>query len=149
MDEIYKQAFSEIDEIFKLMPSNLLNQIPEKFKEIIKEEKSINYKPEIKEPLENYQLKEETIIILALIYRDFLCDEDEREELKARDAQRLKEAEEQIRQKYNPDEIFKAKLKIDSITENELEKKELMVIPEEKWYQRILNIIKKFFKRKN
>lgn len=99
MNEIYRQAFSEIDEILKIMPLNLLEKIPTKFKEMIKEEKSIEYKPEIKEPLENYQLKEETIIILALIYRNFLCDKEKKEELKLRDAQRIKEAEEAIRQK--------------------------------------------------
>ena len=31
MKEIYKEAFSEVDEILKLMPINLLNKIPKKF----------------------------------------------------------------------------------------------------------------------
>lgn len=147
MNEIYRQAFSEIDEILKIMPLNLLEKIPTKFKEMIKEEKSIEYKPEIKEPLENYQLKEETIIILALIYRNFLCDKEKKEELKLRDAQRIKEAEEAIRQKYNPDDVFKNKRTEDTINEKNSEEKSLVVLQEEKWYKKIFNIIKKLFRR--
>ena len=147
MNEIYRQAFSEIDEILKIMPLNLLEKIPTKFKEMIKKEKSTEYRPEIKEPIENYQLKEETIIILALIYRNFLCDKEKKEELKLRDAQRIKEAEEAIRQKYNPDDVFKNKRTEDTINEKNSEEKSLVVLQEEKWYKKIFNIIKKLFRR--
>lgn len=72
MKEVYREAFSEIDEIFKLMPISFINKIPIKFRDMIHNEKSKEYQPIIEEPLENYTLKEETIIILSLIYRDFL-----------------------------------------------------------------------------
>lgn len=107
MKEVYRKAFSEVDEIFNLMPQGLLNKIPNEFKQIIKTEKSINYTPHIQEPLEECLLKEETIIVLALIYREFLCSKEEKEELKIRDAQKIKEAEDELREKYNPDNLFK------------------------------------------
>ncbi len=150
MKEIYREAFSEIDAIFELMPKNLLNKIPKKFREIIKNEKAVKYKPNISEPIEEVELKEETIIILALIYRDFLCSNEEKERLKLRDAQKMKEAEEVIRKKYNPDDIFKNRknTQIDNIKENKHEShdKRLIVI-EEKWYTKIFNMIKKIFKK--
>ncbi len=81
MKKEYMEVFSEIYEIFKLMPQELLNKIPQKFCEIIKEERDKEYIPNIKEPIENQKLKDETIILLGLIYRDFLCSTDERKKL--------------------------------------------------------------------
>ena len=150
MKLIYKEAFSEIDAIFKLMPSNLLNKIPKKFREIIESEKSMTYNPIIKEPIEEFELKEETIIILALIYRDFLCSNEEKEQLKLRDAQKIKEAEEELSIKYNIDDIFKKRknTQTDLVTEKVQSNQgsQLMVF-EEKWYRKIFNIIKNIFKK--
>ena len=88
----YKEAFEEIFEIFNLMPKELLNKVPIKFYEMIKEERDTNYFPNIQEPLEKQKLKNETIIILGLIYRDFLCSPDEKKRLKKKDAKELQEA---------------------------------------------------------
>lgn len=144
MKQQYKEAFAEIDEIFKLMPIQLLNKIPTNFRNMINSEKSTDYKVRISEPFEEQELKEETIIILGLIYRDFLCSDEERQKLKARDAEKLKEAEEELRQKYNPDNIFKKKK--EDLEPNEI--KSIAIIPEEKWYQKIFNKIKGIFKVK-
>ncbi len=147
MKEVYREAFSEVDAILELMPVNLLKKIPERFRQIIKSEKSINYKPIISEPIEEFELKEESIIILALIYRDFLCSKEEKEKLKLRDAQRVIEAEDEIREKYNPDDIFKNRnnRKIDKnediVTETSI------AVVEEKWYEKLFNIVKRIFKR--
>lgn len=139
------EAFAEVDEILKLMPINLLNKIPNKFKEIVKSEKSKEYFPAIKEPIEDCNLKEETIIILSLIYRDFLCDENQRRELKARDAEELKKFEEELREKYNSDNLFKKNK--EKIEENNQETA-LVEYKEESFIKRIFGIIKNIFKRK-
>ena len=97
MKEKYREAFSEVAQIINLMPSNLLSRIPLEFKQIIQEEKSKTYMPNITEPLEQCELKNETIIILALIYRDFLCSQKERINLLARDTHNLVELEKQLR----------------------------------------------------
>ena len=106
MKEIYMDAFSEVNAILNIMPSNLFNKIPLKFRQMISEYKNNSYNPRIEEPVENFELKDETKIILSLIYRDFLCSNEEKERLKARDAQKLQEEEEQLREKYNHDNIF-------------------------------------------
>ena len=41
MKEVYREAFSEIDAIFELIPKNLISKIPERFREFIRNEKSI------------------------------------------------------------------------------------------------------------
>jgi len=135
------EAFAEVDRILEIMPITLSNKIPQKFKEIIKNEKSNTYVSSINEPIDKCPLKEETIIILALIYRDFLCDENERNKLKLRDSEALKAFEEELREKYNPDNIFKNKRKIDYGTTTET----AIDLIERRWYQKIFHIIKKFF----
>ena len=72
MRENYLKAFSEVEQIIKLMPESLQNKIPKRFKEIISAEKSQTYIPNIKEPFEECNIMDETKVILAVIYRDFL-----------------------------------------------------------------------------
>lgn len=143
------EAFTEVNEIIKMMPDELVNKIPTKFLEMIEEERDTQYNPNIQEPLEKQKLRNETIIILGLIYRDFLCTPEQRKKLQEKDARDLQEAkrelEEELRQKYNPDDIFKNKKPINN--EQEEQEKEMVVIQEERWYQKIFNLIKNLFKR--
>lgn len=81
MEREYEEAFSEVDEVLKLMPIDLLSKIPVQFRKVISENKDTNYKVNIKEPLEEQNLKKETIVILGLIYRDFLASPEEKREI--------------------------------------------------------------------
>lgn len=147
------EAFTEVNEIIKMMPNELVKKIPNKFIEMIEEERDKEYYPNIQEPLEKQRLKNETIIILGLIYRDFLCSPDEKRRLQEKDARELQEVqkaiEEEIREKYNPDNIFKNKRQ--NIVEEKTVSNESisMIVAEEKWYKKIFNLIKSLFKRNN
>lgn len=151
MKQEYKKAFSEVNEIIKIMPIELVKKIPNKFKEMIEEERDKEYNPKIQEPLEKQSLKNETIIILGLIYRDFLCSPDEKRRLQEKDTKELQEVqrtiEEEIRKKYNPDDIFKNKRQniIEEIQSTE-ENTSIIVVKEEKWYKKIFNLVKGLFK---
>ncbi len=144
------EAFTEVNEIIKLMPEELVSKIPNKFREMISEERDMQYKADIKEPLEKCKLKNETIILLGLIYRDFLCSQDERKKLQEKDARKLQEVQQEIenevRLKYNPDDIFKKK-KEDKVEYKPAEETAIAVVQEEKWYKKIFNIIKGLFHR--
>ena len=148
MKKEYKEAFSEVNEIIKMMPDELVNKIPNKFKIILEEERDKEYNPNIQDPLEKQRLKNETIIILGLIYRDFLCSPEEKRKLQEKDAKELqkvqKDIEEEIRKEYTPDDIFKSNRKVKK--EIKSEEKSLTVTKEETWYNKILNIIKNLFK---
>ena len=152
MKQEYKEAFTEVNEIIKMMPIELVNKIPSKFREMIVEEKYKNYIPDIKEPIEKCKLKNETIIILGLIYRDFLCSPDERKKLQEKDARELQEVEkaieEEIREKYNPDDIFKNRNKIVLQEEQPSEETRMTIVQEQKWYKKIFNLIKGLFRKK-
>ena len=145
------EAFTEVNEIFKLMPQELLEKIPTKFRQIIREEMDIKYITDIKEPIEECELKDETIIILGLIYRDFLCTPEERKILQEQDTKQLqdmqKKLEMEMKEKYNPDNIFKNRQETKKEITKNSEEISLTVISEEKWYQKIFNIIKRIFKK--
>ena len=50
-----------------------------------------------------------------------------------------------MKQRYNPNDIFKNKTEIKN--EEQCEEKRLTIVQEEKWYQKIFNLIKGLFKR--
>lgn len=143
MDRAYEEAFVEVDEILKLMPIDLLSKIPVQFRQVISENKAKNYKTDIKEPLDEEKLKEETVIILGLIYRDFLASPEEREELQLQDAKELRKIEEELQQKYDIDNIFKNKKTI-KYDENSTD---LVVYKNQGILKKLFNIIKGFFNK--
>lgn len=146
MNVQYMEAFAEIDVIFKLMPKELLDRIPLSFRNLISNKKLVNDKMNIKTdiPIEKQELKKETKAILSLIYRTYLVSPEEKEKLKLEDMQELKRVEKEIKEKYNPDNIFK-KNNTNVVLENEISQ-----LPTNysnlKWYQRLYNKILKLFK---
>ena len=149
MKQEYKEAFTEVNEIIKIMPDELVNKIPSKFREMLEDERDKEYNPNIQEPLEKCKLKNETIIILGLIYRDFLCSQDEKRRLQEKDAKELQEVEkaleEEIREKYNPDDIFKNTNRNIQEKIQQSEETRMTIVQEEKWYKKIFNLIKNLF----
>lgn len=144
MERAYEEAFSEVDEIFKIMPIDLLSKIPVQFRQIISENKAKNYKVDIQEPLEEEKLKEETVVILGLIYRDFLANPEEREELKRQDAEELQRIEEEMQEKYNMENIFK-KRKSEKGAQNDDSSTELILYEERGFLKKVINLLKGLF----
>lgn len=143
MNRAYEEAFVEVDEIFKIMPIDLLSKIPVKFRQVISENKAKDYKVEIKENFEEQNLKQETIAILGLIYRDFLASPEEREELQAQDAEELRKIEQEMQEKYNTENIFKKK---NQKEDNELEM-DLILYKEPGFFKKFFNLIKGIFNK--
>lgn len=143
-ENIYK-AFSEVDTILEYSSEEIRNKVPDKFRQLIKNNKDNNYKLILDEhkKLKDQKLLIETREILSLIYRDYLCSEDERKELIKINNQRLEE----INEEYDIQNIFdKRKNKVSA--EDDINKETLpVVINEEKWYKKIFNFIRKLIKR--
>ena len=143
MKREYEEAFAEVDEILQLMPVELLIKIPLQFKKIISENKAKDYKPNIKEPIEEKQLKYETKVILGLIYRDFLVSPEEREELQAKDAKELKRIEEEMQQKYDIEKVFKKRKSF----QNNDSTTDLVPYKERGFLKKLFNLIKGIFNK--
>lgn len=146
MERAYEEAFAEVDEILKIMPIDLLSKIPVQFRKIISENKAKNYKVDIQEPLDEEKLKEETVVILGLIYRDFLASPEEREELQAQDAEELSKIEEEMRQKYDMENIFK-KRKSGKVSQNDEISTDLVLYEEQGFLKKLFNLIRGLFNK--
>lgn len=143
MDIEYKRAFTEVDEIFKLLPIDLLSKIPPKFRQIVSENKDKDYRVKIEEPLEEKNLKKETIVILGLIYRDFIASPEEKQQLQLKEAEDLKRIEEEMQKQYDINKIFD-KRKSQQVEQNETE---LIVYKEPSFIKKFFNLIKGIFKK--
>ena len=150
MQREYEEAFAEVDEIFKIMPSELLIKVPIRFRQIISENKAKDYNIIIQEPLENQKLKKETIVVLGLIYRDFLASPEEREELQLRDAQELKRIEQQMQEQCDIQNIFekrKAKKEENNFEDDMQYTTDLTLYKEPGFLKKFFNLIKGIFKK--
>ena len=144
-DDKYAKALTEVYIVLQNSEKEIQDKIPEKFKTFLTENMEKEYKPTIDFSNENWDdsILEETQAILALIYRDYIVSEEERKELLEEEAKEEERIEQELREKYNPDNIFKNNINTKE-DENIVEEKSIAVI-EEKWYKKIFNIIKKIF----
>ena len=150
----FAEASAEINEILKYLPKEEVEKIPSKLREFFKEVSSKDYVTNINPnmPLDKQQIKEKTKDIIALIYRNYWCSEEERKELDQKLIENDKKFEEELREKYNPDNIFKNNVTTTKKEEPGVkeEKIEQSLVPQEtgKWYQRFLDMVKRWFKKK-
>ena len=146
----YAEAYAEIDEILGYLPDEYVNKIPVKLREFYKKAKDKEYVSKIDpyKTLDNQDMKHTTKVLLTIIYREYWCNEEEKAELDKILIENDKKHEAEIREKYNPDNIFKKK---DNSEEIENIKETALVNYENKaWYKKaiefISGIFKKFFK---
>ncbi len=153
MKEEYREAFSEVSEIIKLMPTELANCIPIEFRDILESEKSKEYFPSIREPLEEVHLKRESIILLGMIYRDFLCSKEERQHLKETEEQQMQELQEEMENLSKEKMNYSKKLSeingypsqenVSGVRDSGLETR--LTVRGKKWYQKIVDLVKHLF----
>ena len=145
-------AYAEVYEILSFMEQKYVDMIPLKLLELFKEEKEKEYKPNINPtiPLDEQNLQKKTLPILAMLNLNYWCeDENEKKELIALYAENDKRKEEELREKYNPDNLFKKKEQIVEGNEIKQENTQLIEYKEQNIFKKILNKIMNFFKKNN
>lgn len=147
MSEINKKAVSEVIDVLKHSEIEVTQKIPKKFIEFLTKNSDRDYIPNIDYSEENWEnsIEEDAKVLIALIYRDYIMSEEEKEKV----IEEAERQEQKIREKYNLDNLFKKNSKIENEksqddTEQEVQKS-LLIIKEEKWYERIINKIKEIF----
>ena len=147
MNDNYAKACSEVLAIIPYIEKGDKEKISTSFINTLEKLKDKNYtfNFEPHKNLKNQQILRETKIILALIYRDFLCTKEERQELLANEKIEREKIEKEKQEKYeiNFEKYKENKNKI-SNQENELT---LVKTNQEKWYQKIIHTILKIFKK--
>ena len=150
MENELLKAYAEVDVILSNMENAYVEKIPKKMRELFKNEKLQEYAPNInpKIQLDEQNLQRKTYAILAMLNLNYWCkDENEKKELIAIYTENDKKRENGLREKYNPDDIFKNRNRVVPQEEQQYEETRMTVVQEEKWYQKIFNIIKGLFHR--
>lgn len=147
MESSVSRAYAEVDKILSYMDKKNVEKIPFKLRNMIKEEKENGYEPNINPniSLATQNLQRKTLAMLAMFNINYWCEnEEEKQQLLQQYAKNEKLKEAEIREKYNPNEIFKNK-KDDKLVSN-INNIKLIEYKEKNFIQKIIEKIQKLFK---
>ncbi len=116
-NNVYTNAFSEVYTIINILSEKLKKNIPTQLLELIEKEKNENYDFKYNDslPIDEQDISSEAKAILTLIYRNYLCDSDEKKEL-----DEIFEINEKKYYEKLTTNMFKNSQKLDNIEETEL-----------------------------
>ena len=139
MNQSYKEALSEVEFVLERLGSEEMTKIPKTFQEFISENKCKWH-----EITEDDELKEETLAILAIIYRKFLAPPEERERLEKEYLEKLKKEKEEANNKKQNSAKGEINYNFQPLNVEKVEEKkiELIELEEPKWYMKLINKLK-------
>ena len=146
---IYSNVATDLIEIFKYFDSTLSKKIPKSLKENLNKIKNNehNFKLDKTKELNDQDVLPETKQILSIMYLKYFCSAEEADVIIEENKRREIIAEEEKREKYNPDNIFKDKQQVYQKEQENVENMKLIeyieYIP---IHKRIMNKVKEFFK---
>lgn len=138
-------AYTEVYKILNLIGKEYKDKIPNKLLQIIADEMDKDYKPiiDVKKTLKEQNIRQRTWDILGMIKLNYWCEsENEKKEFLRKISENDKRRKEELREKYNPDNIFK-----NANTEKVKEEVALVEVKEDKWYSRLFGFFRKLFRK--
>ena len=135
------RVLKEVYEILNNSTTEVNNKIPYRFKRYLYNNMDKEYRVNIKtkKTIREQNISKRAKEILALIYRDYLVDDKERQTLINEETDIVEKME-----KYNPDNLFKEKRK----TEIKNEEMSLIQYKKESIFKRIIQYFKSIINRK-
>ena len=150
MENNLLKAYAEVDKILSFMEIKYVEKVPKKMREMFKNEKLQGYEPNIDKniPLEEQQLERKTLAILAMLNLNYWCEnQEEKQELLRAYSDNDKKREEELREKYNPDNIFKNKNKEQDAEQGTDKITSVVEYKEKNFIKKLLDKIKRLFRR--
>ena len=150
MENNLSKAYTEVLLILSYMEQKYIDMIPKKLLELFNEEKDKNYQPNINPniSLAEQNLQRKTLALLAMLNLNYWCkDENEKKELLKMYSENDKKIEAEMRERYNPDNLFKKKEKVEQNNDIKQEKTELIEYKQKNIFRKILDRIKTFFRK--
>jgi len=131
-------AAVEMNSILENMSVELKSKIPEDLQKCFKyiASKEYKFKYDKKKRLPEQELLPKTKGLLAVLYRDYICNEEEKAAYNKELEKILEEKEKEKSQKYNADDIFKKR---------EQEQALPVETPKISWFRKILQKVKSKF----
>lgn len=149
----YSKAYTEVLEILKYLPKNEYGKIPHERIQFFEDNKdySYNFKIDPQIPLDKQNISIEANSIIVMLFRDYFASETQKEKLKVILKQNEDKYQEEIRNKYNPDDIFgNKKDKITTFSSNkEIENNNLPIeVKRENFFKKFITYIKNLIFKK-
>lgn len=150
----YARAYTEVIEILKYVPEEDVNKIPKEKLDFYKNnmDTEYDYKIDTTKEFESQEISDKTKAILANIFRDYWATPYQKERIEEKEKNDIKKIEEEKREKYNPDNIFKNtnQKSVDKVIkeESETEKNDNLPIEvkKESFFKKLINFLKSLIK---
>ena len=141
----YARAYTEVVEILKYIPDVDVQKIPKEKLDFYKNnmDNEYHYTIDLTKEFEQQVMSDITKAILANIFRDYWATPYQKERIKEKEKYDLEKLEEEKRNKYNPDDIFKNKVKTATVENTNLP----VVTQKETFFKKLIRFIKKFIKK--
>lgn len=140
----YKIAYNEVLEILKYISKEEYNKIPQNiiktFKLNASSENNFRYNPN--KTLQEQNVSETTRTIIAILFRDYWATNEQKEKIIS-----VQNKEREKIEKYNTDAIFKTKNTGTNEQNSLIEETRMIVVNEEKWYKKLISLIKGLFNK--
>lgn len=145
--ENYARAYTEVLEMLKYLPYEELNRIPKEKIDFFERNKDKSYKFNIslEKPLAEQNISIEANSVIITLFRDYFATDTQREKLKNILEQNEMKYQEELREKYNPDNTFKKCNQKNEINENIIQNENSLVEYKETFFRRFINKIKNIF----
>lgn len=138
-----KEIYSEVYQVLNLLGNEYIDRLPKSLFNMLEEKRNINYEPKYTEdlPLNKQNIKKETLSIIALLHLNYWCENvNEKNELSQMFKNNEDRYQDELRKKYDPDNIFKKHIQ-ENIIKNEIS----LVEYKESIFKRLINKIKSLF----
>lgn len=149
----YIIAYTEVNCLLEYLPKSYIDKLPKKLIELIKmqsnEQYNINIDPNKSLLEQNFSKKTKDLI--SVMKYNYWSTEEEKKQLKKIFYENEKKYQEELRKKYNMDDIFKRKESInkDENTTKNIDVNNLPVeVKKENIFKRVFNRIMKIFNKK-
>lgn len=154
MENVYYDAYTEIYEILSYMPINYIRKLPKELLSLFEQKRNKDYKYCIntEKKINEQEMLIETKSILAILYRDFWSTPEKKEIILQKEKIERDSYQNELREKYNPDTIFKNSSKSKYITQDNDSNDKVfnnnvaMVEYKESIFKKIINKIKSIFR---
>lgn len=150
-DYTYAKAMREVLEYLKGIDDEDVAKIPRKFLDVLEKNALKDYKCEIDyyKPLAELNISKEAKAIIGLIYYNFWCEtEQQKQDFLILLDDNDKVYQEELREKYNIDNIFGNPKDSTRKIKEENNNKAIIKTEKLKWYDKLFNRIKELFKRR-
>ena len=145
MDVKTQETYSEVYSVLNMLGDKYIKRLPTSLFNMIVKEKKQDYNPvyDSKKNLEEQNIKRESISMIALFHLNYWCDsEEEKKQLNALFKNNYDKKQTELREKYNPDNIFK---KEEPKIETEVQNNVAVIEYKKTIFDKFLNKIKQFF----